>query len=74
MTITKKASRSLPAVSTLHAWTSLALIRHCVSARLGFLARVCELADKLSTFSFFDDRIDAAIIQTSCGITEDEIA
>ena len=32
MTIAKKASRSLPAVSTLQAWTSLALIRQCVSA------------------------------------------
>ena len=73
MTIAKKASRSLPAVSTLHAWTSIALIRYCVSARLGFLARVCELADNLSAFSFFDDRIDVAI-QTSCGITEDEFS
>jgi hypothetical protein len=73
MTIAKKASRSLPAFSTLHAWTSLALIRHCVSARLGFLARVCELADNLIAFSFFDDRIDVAI-QTSCGITEDEFS
>eukprot|EP01036_Dinobryon_divergens_P034303 gene34303-44309_t len=73
MTIAEKVSRSLPAVSTLHAWTSLALIRHCVSAPLGFLARVCELADSLSAFSFFDDRIDVAI-QTSCGITEDEFS
>ncbi len=32
-----------------------------------------ELADNLSAFSFFDDRIDVAI-QTSCGITEDEFS
>ena len=68
MTIVKKASRSLPAVKK--ASTALALTRNCVSARIGYLARVSELADNIDAFTIFDDRIDAAI-QNIAGVTDD---
>ena len=58
MTIINKAKRSLPAITTLHASTALALTRNCVvSARIGYLARVSELADNVDAFfSTFDRR------------------
>ena len=70
MTIVNKASRSLPVVTTLHDSTALALTRNCVSARIGYLARVSELADNVDAFSTFDDRIDAAI-RSIAGVTDD---
>ena len=69
--VINKASRSLPAITTLHASTALALTRNCVSARIGYLARVSELADNVDAFSTFDDRIDVAI-RSIVGVTDDE--
>lgn len=71
--IVHKACRSLPAVGTLHPWTSLALIRNCISARVGYIARVSELADNLNAFRQFDTLIDSAV-QRAGSISEDEFS
>ena len=55
------ATSSLPALALLQPWSSWNLLRFCVSARIGYLARVLEPADTHSAFSLFDDRIDAAV-------------
>ena len=66
--ITTKASRPLPAVLRLPSWTALPLIRQCISARVGYLARVSELDANLPAFLEFDAKIDAAIASIA-GIT-----
>ena len=71
MTIVYKASRFLPAITTLQGSPALALTRNCVSARIGFLARVSELTDNIDAFSTFDDRIDASI-RSIAGVTDDD--
>jgi len=69
--ITVKASRPLPAVLRLPSWSALPLIRQCVSARVGYLARVSELATNLPAFLDFDSKIDAAILSIA-GVTPRE--
>jgi hypothetical protein len=71
--ITVKASRPLPAVLRLPSWSALPLIRQCVSARVGYLARVSELATNLPAFLDFDSKIDAAILSIA-GVTPREAA
>jgi hypothetical protein len=48
-------------LSRLPSWSTLPLLRHFISARVGFLARVSELGIHLPTFLDFDAKIDAAI-------------
>jgi hypothetical protein len=52
-------------------WSALPLIRQCVSARIGYLARVSELATNLPAFLDFDSKIDAAILSIA-GVTPRE--
>ena len=42
-----------------------------MSVRIGFLARVSELAVNIDAFTLFDDRIDTAIRNIAC-VTDDE--
>ena len=60
-----------PAVLRLPSWSALPLIRQCVSARVGYLARVSELATNLPAFLDFDSKIDAAILSIA-GVTPRE--
>ena len=52
-------------------WSALPLIRQCVSARVGYLARVSKLATNLPAFLNFDSKIDAAILSIA-GVTPRE--
>ena len=54
--ITTKTSRPLPAVIRLPRWSALPLIRQCISARVGYLARVSELEAYLPAFRLQDRR------------------
>ena len=65
--ITTKASRPLLAVLRLPSWSALPVIPQCISGRVGYLARVSELAAN-PAFLDFDSKIDAAILSIA-GVT-----
>jgi hypothetical protein len=65
--ITTKASRPLPAILRLPSWSALPIIHQCISARVGYLARVSKLAAN-PAFLDFDYKIDAAILSIA-GVT-----
>jgi hypothetical protein len=60
-------------VIRLPSWSALPVIRQCISARVGYLARVSELEAYLPAFLAFDFKIDAAILSVA-GVTPREIA
>jgi len=55
------ALSSIPALTSLQPWTSWHLLRSCISARLGYLARVLEPSDTSEAFTHFDQCIDDAV-------------
>ena len=56
-----KATRSLPEIGRLKPWSIWQLVRYCISSRMGYLARVGELAHNLEAFRTFDQRIDEVL-------------
>lgn len=55
------AASSLSALSHLQPWSAWRLLRTCICARLGYLARVLEPSDTDVAFALFDQRVDAAV-------------
>ena len=68
----EKATRSLPAMGRLKPWSVWQLVRYCVVARMGYLARVGELAYNLEAFRVFDQRVDEAL-RAAARISADDL-
>ena len=58
--ITRAATSVIPAL--LIPWASFSLLRHCVSAQAGYIARGSEIATNMDEFTEFNAAIDSCIL------------
>ena len=65
-TIVTRACRPIPALGQLNDWSTFSLLRHCVSPKVGYIARVSELAANLAAFQRFDSNIDDCLDALGC--------
>jgi hypothetical protein len=61
--IVQKAGKSIPALSNLLAWSRWNLLRHCITAKLGYIARVSEFELGVDSFRNFDRKVDDAVLK-----------
>lgn len=60
--VVDRATSSLPAMQSISPWASWNLLRYCVTARVGYLARVLEPEASQGAFTRLDEAVDATIL------------
>jgi hypothetical protein len=61
--IVQKSGKSIPALSNLLPWSRWNLLRHCITAKLGYIARVSEFELGVDAFRSFDSKVDDAVLK-----------
>ena len=61
----KATVSGLPALSRVDKQTQLALLKHCINAKLNYLSRVTDPCDNHEGFEIFDAMITRALAQVT---------
>jgi hypothetical protein len=67
-------TNSLANFSKLHPHTGYTLLHHCINARPGYLARVCESANISGALRKFDDEVDRVVAEICGCVVSDELS
>jgi hypothetical protein len=58
----QQAISSLPSLQHISPWSAWLLLRYCIIARIGYLARALEPKISLDAFKWFDEKVDEALL------------
>jgi hypothetical protein len=66
--IVSNAGRSISALKYLSPWSNWNLLRNCITAKVGYIARVGEIDLCLDSFRSFDSKVDRAVLEMAGGV------